>query len=299
MMRLPPGLHTGIPAEVYHGDPAEEPSLSASAAWTLLKRSPAHARVDHPRLNPDFKPEEKAIYDIGSAAHNMVLRQDFWREEIEVIDADAWRTKAAKEARDEARAAGRYPILRDQYEALNAMVSALEQHPQASRAFRAGQPEVSMIWKDPETGIHLRCRPDWMPDNPEAPKPDYKTTEDAGPDWDRIALRQHGLRIRAALYEEGWRQVCGIARPVLYYVVQEKSPPYVVSCPVIDPDGANLRYGRAMLRRACRVWADCLSSGKWPDNGGVRQVAEPGEWEERDLHSRYFEYLPQKESSNG
>ena len=25
--------------------------------------------------------EDKAIYDLGSAAHNMVLRQDYWREE--------------------------------------------------------------------------------------------------------------------------------------------------------------------------------------------------------------------------
>ena len=106
-----PGVYE-IPADAYHADPTIEPSLSASVANVILSHSPLHAWAKHPRLNPDFEPEEKPQFDLGSAAHNMVLRQNFWREEIAVVEAQDWKTKAAKEARETARAAGRHPVQR-------------------------------------------------------------------------------------------------------------------------------------------------------------------------------------------
>lgn len=292
-----PGVYD-IPAEEYHADPVETPSLSASIARVLLDRSPLHAWTRHPRLNPDFEEERKDIFDLGSAAHNMVLRQNYWREEIEVVDAADWRTKAAREARDTARAAGRYPLLTDQYERLDKMVRVLEQHPQASRAFTDGEPERSLVWQDEETGVWCRARPDWKPADPATPWPDYKTTGDAKPEtWDRRFLLDHGGLLRAAFYQEGIRQVCGVENATLCYVVQEIDAPYPITVRVFPNGGAEHVIARAMVRKAVHTWAECLRTGAWPtyDLTGVLGL---GEWARQRLHTEYFEWMEREKTKS-
>lgn len=264
-------IHRVVAADVYHGDEFQEgPTLNASVAWTLLHRSPAHAWTAHPRLNPAFEPKHSAPFDLGGAAHHMVLRQDYWREEIAVIDAADWRTKKAREERDAAREAGSYPLLTDQYDTLQRMVSVLEKHPQAGKAFTGGHPEVTIVWQDEETGVWCRCRPDYWPPSIDMvserllPWPDYKTTADARPgDWDRRFLLDHGGLFRIAWYREGIAAAIG-QEPVQYFVVQEVAPPHEVIVRVVSGDNPILAIGRNMVRTALRRWAKCLDSGHWP-----------------------------------
>src|SRR3990167_3196210 len=86
----------------YIRDPAPEPSLSASVAHLLLTRSARHAWLAHPRLNPAWAPEATEQTDLGTLEHALLLEQDDSR--LVVVEADDWRAKAARLARDEARA---------------------------------------------------------------------------------------------------------------------------------------------------------------------------------------------------
>jgi hypothetical protein len=54
-------------------------------------------------LNPDFKPREEARFDLGRAAHQVLLEGN---ANVAVIEESDWRTKAAKDARDWARSRG-------------------------------------------------------------------------------------------------------------------------------------------------------------------------------------------------
>ena len=280
-----------IDAAAYHDDPTIEPSLSASIASVLLSHSPAHAREKHPRLNPDFEAEEKPHFDLGTAAHHMALRQDFWREEIEVVNAASWQTKAARERRDKAREASRTPVLIDHYKRLDRMVSALEAHPQARRAFLKGKPEQTLVWRDPATGAWMRCRPDWMPDDVNDPWPDYKSTTDARPkQWDRRFLLDHGGLMRAAMYEEGIRQVFHMKHPTLYYVVQEVAPPFAISCRIMSSDSEAMKIGRAMLRKATHLWAECSRTGEWSGYEPTGTIQMP-HWSEVDMAATYSEWM--------
>lgn len=281
-----PGVYNISSAE-YHSDPVVEPSLSASLAWELLNRSPLHCFTKSPRLNPDYVHEEKAIFDLGSAAHNMVLRQDYWREEIRVVDAPDWRTKAARADRDAAHDAGQYPLLRDQYDAIQAMVTVLEQHPHASKAFRDGKPEQTLLCRD-ASGVWMRCRPDYTP--PTHPTtmawPDYKTTTDARVGrWDARFIRDYGGALRAAHYEHCILAVTGI-RPRLYYVVQEVMPPFAIRVVVVEGNSEFMRIGRAMLKRAIRTWAECLKTNTWPSYELITEIAMPA-WAETSLAIDY------------
>lgn len=286
-----PGIYD-ISAEAYHADPCAEPSLSASIANELVTRSPLHAWTKHPRINPEHESEQKDIYDLGSAAHNMVLRQDFWREQIEIVNAPDWRTKAAREAKAAAREAGRYPILVDQHARLDRMVSAIERHPNARLAFTKGTPEQTLVWRDKETGAWMRCRPDWEPHDPAMPWPDYKTTADARPGtWDRRFQLDHGGLLRAAFYEEGIRQVCGVARPTLFYVVQEVQPPYAVVCHVMPSDSEAMVIARAMFNKARHVWASCLEADEWPSYPLINTMGL-SEWAVQRLGNEHHDWKP-------
>src|SRR5262249_14947890 len=115
-----PGIYDISFAE-YLADPAPVPSASGGILSTLLDRTPRHAWTAHPRLNPHWEPDNDSKYDIGSAAHEMMLGGS---DRIVVVEADSYRTKDAQTARDEAYAAGKTPLLPDQAADVIAMVNA-------------------------------------------------------------------------------------------------------------------------------------------------------------------------------
>ena len=132
-----------MPADEYHADPCPQPSLSSSIAQILLRESPRKAWFSHPRLNPQYREEHDGKFDLGTCAHAVLLENDASR--ITIVEADDWRTKAAKEQRDAARAAGKTPLLARHFADVQAMV-------EAARKFIAGS-EVSEYWPDSDSEL--------------------------------------------------------------------------------------------------------------------------------------------------
>ena len=129
--------------------------MSSSGARKLLPPScPAIFRYEMRR-----PPKPLPQFDFGHVAHKFVLGVG---SDIEVVHADDWRTKAARDKRDEAHAAGKTPILNADYVTAMAMKQAVSAHPLAAALFDGGVPERSGYWIDPETGMRLRFRPDWL-----------------------------------------------------------------------------------------------------------------------------------------
>ncbi|WP_433855104.1 hypothetical protein [Streptomyces kronopolitis] len=150
-----PGNHDLTAAE-YHADPA--PGGSSSGARLLLPPScPALFRWEQ-----DNPPAPKATFDFGHAAHKEVLGVG---PDLVALDYDDWRTKAAREERDELRAAGAVPLLRDDYQQVLDMAAAIRQHPVASRLFEpdSGTAESALVWRDGPTGVMRRALLDWAP----------------------------------------------------------------------------------------------------------------------------------------
>jgi hypothetical protein len=98
----------------YHADPCGSPSLSQSIAHTLITQSPRHAWLEHPRLGGQQRVSSK-VMDEGSILHKLLLGAG---AQFEMVVADDWRTKAAKEARDVIIAGGRIAILAHNFEKL-------------------------------------------------------------------------------------------------------------------------------------------------------------------------------------
>ena len=157
-----PGFFPDMPADEYHSDPCPKPSLNQSLAKVLLDRSPLHAWYQHPRLNPNYERNGETKFDLGTCAHAMLIGRG---KEIVPIPFDDWRSKAAKEAREDAALSGKQAVLQSQYERAAEMVAAALLQLDArglSNLFNSkhGAGELVMCWE--ESGTWLRQMIDWL-----------------------------------------------------------------------------------------------------------------------------------------
>lgn len=254
------GVYDGMPEDVYHGDPVPGGSLSASGAKLLLPPS-CPARYWHDRCHGE---PPKKVFEHGAAAHKLVLDAG---PKLVIVDAPDWRTRAAKEARDNARFEGHVPLLLSEFTQVEAMALAIRKHPLADVLLdpERGRPEQSLFWQDDEYGIWRRARLDWLPDPRHGRRliiPDYKTCERADRESVRKAIASYGYHLSAAQYTEGARALGLDDDPAFVFIFQEKAPPYLVNVVQLDDDA--MAAGHERMRLACEMFRDCTQSGYWP-----------------------------------
>jgi len=272
-----PGFYM-IPAKDYHADPCPDPSLSGSIAVPLVHRSPHHAWWNHPRLNPEFEREESSRLDLGSVAHALLLKAG---AEIEVVLADDYRTKAAQQARDAAREAGKIPVLSDQYDNASCMAAVANDYLRAAIGWGSfgGVAETVMIWR--ENDAWLRGMVDWMRDDMSIVL-DYKTTSASARPEDIVrSLFDLNYHLKAAFYERGLNVLDppGIGRRKFLLLFQEIDPPY--ECSLIQMSENALTIGRKQATYAIRLWQRCIATGDWPGYGISAFAALPPPWIEQ------------------
>lgn len=253
-----PGIYD-IPNDVYHSDPVPSGSLSSTGARRLLPPScPALFRYEQVHGQAP-----KKVFDFGTAAHGEVLGSG---PELVKIKADNYRTKAAQDARDDAHARGAVPLLPHEYEQVQAMAAAIRQHPTAAALFApdSGRPEQSLFWQDSETGVWRRARLDWMRYRTSGRLviPDYKTAASAAPSKIEKAIREYGYHQQAPWYLDGVEALGGGDDAAFVFVVQEKTPPYLVT--VVELDDVTLNIGRERNRRAIELYRRCVAEDRWP-----------------------------------
>ncbi len=275
-----PGIYQ-ISDEQYHADCCDEPSLSSGVLKLLVTESPRHAWFAHPKLNPAYQSEESAKFDLGTVAHALVLQGI---DRMEVIDAADWRTKAAKEQRDDARVRGMVPLLQHQANDALAMVGAF--HAAVANCadlsgitLADGQAEQAIIWRDLQPGgeyVMCRAKPDWR-SNDGTLLMDYKTTSgSAAPEAAmRQIMGQMDGDIQAAFYTRGNKAVCGVDAQFIF-AVQESSAPYAVSFIGVSP--TYMALGEDKCRVGISLFGECLRRNEWP--GFERRIywSEPKAW---------------------
>ena len=249
------------------------PALSASIAHLLVTKSALHAWTAHPRLNPHYQQIESAEFDYGRAAHSVLLEGS--EESLHVIEADDWRTKAAKEAREAARGLGKTPILFRQLRKVQTMVKAAQDYVAASELagiFSDGQAEVHLEWQEGAT----RCtgRLDWLRGDKRLVM-DYKTTQSANPAAFVGMAVGYGYAMQEAFYRRGVKAVHG-KEPAFVFLLQEKEPPFACSLVAFDP--AMQEIGDRQAAHALALWGTYMARDEWP--GYPRRIAhlEPPAW---------------------
>lgn len=262
----PPGVYD-IPEADYFG---ASYALSCSGAKLLLPPScPAkfYWRMDHQ--------EYKAVWDFGSAAHQMVLGSG---PEIVECEFEDWRKKDAQAQQAEARAAGKIPLLTKELARVRAMAAAIQAHPVAGYLFDPydGMPEQSVFWQDERTGIMRRARLDWLPElrGDRLVIVDFKTCDAADPESIAKSVARYAYHQQHAFYADGIAAVLGVM-PEFVFVFEEKDPPYLINVVQLDPEA--VRIGRALNDRAIDIYRACIKSGEWAgyEDDEVTEISLP------------------------
>lgn len=275
------GAYPDVPEEQYHADRG---SLSVSGAKLLLPPS----CPEKFRWYMDNERKPKKEWDFGHVAHHLVLGKG---AEFVVLDpavhglkADGkpsekpTSTGAWKAAVEDARKRGLTPISLDNYTTAQDMAAKVLAHPKAGPVFDEGRAEIALYYTDPETGVQLRGRVDWL--EPDGDIDDYKTSTTANPSELVRKFWTLSYFMQAAWYKD-LVIALGIAEnPRFRFVVQEKEPPYVAT--VVEYDDQAIEEGRRLNRQAVRLYADCMERGVWPGySEDVVTISLPG-WVARE-----------------
>jgi hypothetical protein len=108
-----------------------------------------------------------------------------------------------------------------------------------------GKPEMTLLAVDPASGVELKGKADWLPENPDSDGVyrirDYKTEGGDLRDFSRAAWRL-GYHVQAAFYMRLAR-LCGLPEPFGFeFVVQEKKRPYDFMVYRMDESSPEIRY---------------------------------------------------------
>lgn len=263
---LTSGLHDDVSHQRYHADPSERPSLSSHLAGILLARSPAHAKLSHPRFGGAFPEKPSDEMNVGSIIHGLLLGGG---ADVVEIDAENYRTKAAQEARDAAYQAGKVPILHHKYEALLSTVEEIKRVLPVD--FADSRREVTAIWKS--DGCPCRARLDSLFDDWAIV--DLKTCENANLSSESRSMFSFGYHRQAVANIEAVETLIPEAagRVKFFDLFVETAPPYGVIMAELAGDFRDL--GQRQWKRAKSLWAQCLATDTFPGYPPSKIVTAP------------------------
>lgn len=261
------GIVLDLDEQEYH----KRPELSSTQARQILDTPARYKyRLEHPQ-------EHKDAFDLGTAVHAAVLGVG---APVAQLDFDSFRTKAAQEARDQAREWGQTPILVKDYAPIVAMKEAVLAHPVARALFeQGGDEEASVFATDPDTGVRTRARFDYLATSENVSTPtavDLKTTaKSAAPSEFAKTAASFGYHVQQAHYLDTlhWATKEG---PDFAFVVVETAAPHLVAVHTLDDHFRDI--GRDEAARARQLLAECRASGVWPGYADEVTTIAPPMW---------------------
>jgi hypothetical protein len=259
-----------LPAAQYHRHPA-----ASKHGLDDFRKAPALFR--YKRDNP--RESTSPALRFGSLYHTLLLEPDTLGSLYAVVPADAPKrpTSVQRNAKKpsletleavawwdnwSASNAGKEIVDAEDIGRAQAMRTAVMRHPAARAALteHALHTEASMFWRDPETGVECRGRPDRI--RTDGLIIDPKTCQDASPEAFQRAAWNYGYYRQAAFYCDAWQIITGEKPQAFVFIAQESEPPFLTAVYIASPQMIEL--GRAEIREDLRRFAECLSSDTWP-----------------------------------
>lgn len=260
-----------IPTAEYH----RRPELSGSIAKTIIAKSELHAWSEHPAYGGMAR-EETKLMDRGSAVGRMLLGKG---AELACLPFDDWRTKAAQESRDKARAAGLVPLTHVEYTEYEEATKAIKTRLCEMGHFISdvtGVSEPVIIWEEesPYGPVGCRCMMDHL-SLQRATIYELKVVGDAHPDKTERSAEAMGYRISAAAYI----RALAAYRPDLIgsitfqFLFVEPFEPFAIYAP--PPSEEFLVSGDRDWTSAVARWARAKRDNYWPGYENARSITRP------------------------
>jgi len=263
----------------------EIPRLSPSIAHKLTAVSPLQAWASHRLLGNFRKPPTTAQLD-GRMWHAAVLEgagASAEGDDLCIIDVDDFKTKAARELRDEAIANGQVPVVRARYDLLAPAAERIRIALAHKDVPLAGAVERRIEWSErTEKGAEVLCSA--VLDHVDGYRiDDLKTGPSATPRTQAGILisRSHSI-LQDAAYRSALAAEDDLdpERIDFVYAFAQTEEPFSVT--PVRMSGTFREVSHLRWRRAVETWHECLSKGTdrkyWPDatEDGIGVVDAPG-----------------------
>lgn len=226
---------------------------------------------EHPE-NFDVFDKKAEKYHFGTAVHTYFLERANFDNDIYIMPNE----RRSKETTAAVRNSGKAPIKQAVYDTILEMDKALNSGYYETAREVLTHPdnfiEMSGFCQDPETGIKIKTRPDWISSNQVV--------------WD---LKKHGgmksfrntamdlhYDLQAAIALKVVSVCTGALHSQIGYVVVEDAPPHEWYVWVADE--AYIASGREKLTRAMALLAHCREKGTWPGVPDEYQQLSPPQW---------------------
>jgi hypothetical protein len=256
----------------------------AAVGSTQLKsilRSPAHFWAAH--RDPNRKPFEPSTAMLeGTVVHAMILEPDTVGDVVIAIpdDAPSKRSKAGESwwADFDKAAGSRIKVAADRLSELQACANNVRGDPIVSSLLADCDFEASGFWRDRDTGIECKFRPDAMKRNGSIIV-DVKTTSDAAEDAFAKSIANYSYHLSASHYMEGALE-CTDSQPHSFlFLAVETFAPFAFA--IYRADATVTSKGDYDRRRALKRLAECEAANDWPGYpSGIWPVSLP-KWARR------------------
>lgn len=270
-----PGIYRGVPIDIYFAPElfGGQPSISSSGLRTIFNRSPAHYWASSP-YNPEREEEDdKKHFALGRALHHLVGGEQFFKELFVIQPVEMWEPKTGemkpwhsnrtvcKAWVASQREAGRTVLTPEQAQQLKGMALSLGRHPLVQQGVLNGQIEHSYFWRDKETGIWMKWRPDSTPEG-SVDFVDLKTTQDVL--WYKLqrTIEDYGYHQQGALGRVACRELLTREMATFSLFFIETNNPWC--CRLVQLKDNSLALGERMNRAALRTFWKCWTEKRWP-----------------------------------
>ena len=272
-------LQKELSYEQYHQSCIDSKALRSSYLKHLMK-SPAHmnAAVNTPQ-------EDKEHFHFGRKIHSLLENPEKFSETVIVepefvgMTKDGRPSTQSKEAREMKVAwyadlpKDANVVSKEEWGNITGIWNNVKQHKFLRNLLLKGVSEQSLWIKDPETGVTLACRPDFIAQ--ESYIVDFKTTRDASPSYfkNQIFSPRGLFYVLGAAHYNYVLKHAGIGRGENFvYVALESTKPWGIK--IYTLDAAALGPGEQWRRQLTQTYAKCLESDSWPNYDERAEAAE-------------------------
>ncbi|WP_351122649.1 PD-(D/E)XK nuclease-like domain-containing protein [Shewanella sp. T24-MNA-CIBAN-0130] len=218
---------------------------------------------------------EKAYFDMGKAIHTLTLQPWLFASSY-IEQAEDIKVRNGKKWDEFKAAAGNKVVLtKAQWAEMPIMRQSLENEPTALALTKGGVAEQSYFMRDVETGLIVKCRPDYKIGDLII---DLKSAASAAVKDIRWNFKKLGYHIQDALYTE-----VSQAKEFAFLVV-ESSAPFVWVGPVAFDEEAK-RFGYLKYRKALRELKQCMETDIWPGYTDEMVTIELNKFESDELEA--------------
>ncbi len=253
----------------YHGADA----LSHSKLEVFRKRPALYKRKYVDKAVAEEHDPSK--YALGTALHAAMEGPGAWMNAVAISSFPNFRTKAAREWRDNCGETGRVILCGEEVETIGECVAAISAHPAAVVLTVGADSETTWRFAHPRIPIPLQCRTDlYKPGHPV----DLKTTAslDAGDfiNFER-SFWKLGYHRQAAWYKMVLER-CGEKVEDFHFIAVETQEPFGVVVYRVSEDA--MRIGDEENAKDLADLVECYRTGIWPNKPlEVQEISVP-EW---------------------